>query len=228
LRVSKTIISPQSAERVKGMGLALLDLSTGEFLSTQFLGAEAWQQLQEQLAIFEPKEVLFPNSLTPLFNNVLKPAEHKSQQPERQTTQEKKPFPDSTSQLHQAMLTPLDDWLFGFEHAESLLRDQFGVVSLDGFGLSKKPFAISAAGAAVHYVNETQRSQASHLSEISYFEQSDFLLLDAPTIQNLELVSSASKQYGHCLFDILDETMTGMGARLLRQWLLRPSVKSGD
>jgi DNA mismatch repair protein MutS len=212
----------------EGMGLALLDLSTGEFLTTQFLGAEAWGRLQEQLAIFEPKEIIFPNSLTPLFNKALKSAVHHSPEPEKQSTQGIAPAPDAASQFHNALLTSLDDWLFGFEHAESLLRNQLGVASLDGFGLSEKAFAISAAGAAVHYVNETQRSQASHLSEISYFEQSDFLLLDAPTVQNLELVTSASGQSGRSLLNILDETMTGMGARLLRQWLLRPSVKIGE
>ncbi|MBI1761597.1 MAG: DNA mismatch repair protein MutS [Acidobacteria bacterium] len=219
----------------EGMGLALLDISTGEFLTTQFRGAEAWQQLQEQLAIFAPKEIILPHSLSPLF------AKPKSAEPAHtsviptettnpQISSESKttPLSDYRTASEQAALTHLDDWLFGFEHAESLLRTQLEVISLDGFGLAGKTFAICAAGAAVHYVNETQRAQATHLSEITFFEQHDALILDAPTVSNLELVSASNGSTEGSLFGILDETMTGMGARLLRQWLLRPSVKLGE
>ncbi|NOT62156.1 MAG: DNA mismatch repair protein MutS, partial [Acidobacteria bacterium] len=127
-----------------------------------------------------------------------------------------------------AALTPLDDWLFGHDHADSLLRTQLGVASLDGYGLTDKAFAVCAAGAAVHYINETQRAQAGHLSEITFFETSDALVLDATTVSNLELVQATDGIAAHSLFGVLDETMTGMGARLLRQWLLRPSVKLAE
>ena len=122
----------------------------------------------------------------------------------------------------------MDDWIFGFDHAESLLRSQFGVTSLDGFGLSDREYAVCAAGAALHYINETQKVSASHLSEISYFETNDYLVLDAPTVNNLELVVSQDGNQAQSLFGVLDETMTGMGARQLRQWVLRPSVRIGE
>ncbi len=216
----------------EGMGLALLDVSTGEFLATQFRGNEAWPQLQEQLAIFTPKEIVLPRSLLPLFAKKGNGSDGSQGSDETKPSVEDKskavPLSDYRSLSEQAALTPLDDWLFGFEHAESLLRTQLGVISLDGFGLADKQFAICAAGAAVHYVNETQRAQATHLSEITFFEQHDALILDAPTVSNLELVSASNGKTEGSLFSILDETMTGMGARLLRQWLLRPSVKLAE
>jgi DNA mismatch repair protein MutS len=190
----------------EGMGLSLVDLSTGEFLATQFHGENAWRLIQEQLEVFSPREIVHPHSLSPLL---------KSGQ-------------GTESFTENIACTPLDDWLFGYEHAESLLRSHLGVASLDGFGLAERVFAVSAAGAAVHYINETQKAQAVHLREINYFEPSDALILDATTVNNLELVNANDGVYTHSLIGVLDETMTGMGARLLRQWLLRPSVKLGE
>jgi DNA mismatch repair protein MutS len=233
----------------EGMGIALLDLSTGEFLTTQFSGEQAWQRIQEQLEIFAPKEIVFPNSLSLMFKHAREESgirspesgvsdlpNLKSDVSSRSSTSESGlRIPDSSSlsdssylQNSGLALAPLDDWLFGFEHAEPLLRTQLGVVALDGFGLADKVFAVCAAGAALHYVIETQKSQALHISEISFFEPNEYLVLDATTVNNLELVSANDGVLSHSLIGILDETMTGMGARLLRQWLLRPSVKQGE
>ncbi|MGE3435222.1 MAG: DNA mismatch repair protein MutS [Blastocatellales bacterium] len=230
----------------EGMGLAILDILTGEFLATQFHGETAWQRIQEQLEVFSPREIVFPNSLTPLLNSALRQSDRASQpdQPGQASgtnqalnstgyIEDITPKPLSLSDsgsyfLFDTTPTPLDDWIFGFDHADSLLRSQLGVSSLEGFGLIERKYAVCAAGAAVHYVNETQQTQASHLSEISYFETNDYLVLDAPTVNNLELVASQDGKQAHSLFGVLDETMTGMGARLLRQWLLRPSVKLGE
>jgi DNA mismatch repair protein MutS len=198
----------------EGMGLALLDLSTGEFLATQFPGDSAWQRIQEQLEVFSPREIIYPHSLSPLMKTS-RESDHS--------------LSDSAFYGDQNLArTPLDDWLFGYEHAEALLRAQLGVASLDGFGLGERVFAASAAGAAVHYIQETQRSQVAHLGEITYFEPSEYLILDATTVDNLELIAATDGITAHSLIGILDETMTGMGARLLRQWLLRPSVKLGE
>src|SRR5262245_42384439 len=190
----------------EGMGLSLVDLSTGEFLATQFPGEDAWQRIQEQLEVFSPREIVHPHSLSSLL---------KSGQGIEGISEN-------------LACTPLDDWLFGYDHAESLLRSHLGVASLDGFGLADRVFAVSAAGAAVHYINETQKAQAVHLSEITYFEPSDALILDATTVNNLELIHANDGVYTHSLIGVMDETMTGMGARLLRQWMLRPSVKLGE
>jgi DNA mismatch repair protein MutS len=235
----------------EGMGLALLDLSTGEFLATQFDGAEAWQQVQEQLEIFAPREVVLPNSLLPLirYSAASKEArkakqiggqrnnlgeqhnndeQHNNNEVSASTTTPEPLSDEGLLKNDKMVFTPLDDWLFGYEHAESLLRAQLGVSSLDGFGLQGRHFAIAAAGAAVHYVNETQKAQATHLGEITYFESNDHLILDPTTVANLELVTATDGQAAHCVMGVLDETMTGMGARLLRQWMLRPLVRLGE
>ncbi len=210
----------------EGMGLALLDLSTGQFLATQFLGETAWSRIQEQLQLFSPREIIFPKSLTPMLrpssSHEPSPADS-STEPATNDSMLSDPSPSATTTL-----TPLDDWIFGLEHAESLLLAQLGVSSLDGFGLSNRHYAICASGAAAHYINETQKAQAAHLSHISYFEPSDHLILDATTVTNLELVTANDGVAAHTLIGVIDQTLTGMGARLLRQWMLRPSVKLSE
>jgi DNA mismatch repair protein MutS len=198
----------------EGMGLALLDLSTGEFLATQIGGEGAWAGIREQLEIFSPREILYPGSFAPLVS-----AKQSGESGMAGSGT------GESSRLGSAVLTSLDDWIFGLDHADSLLRVQLGVTSLEGFGLAGKDYAICAAGAAVHYINETQKSQAAHLRGISFFGPADYLLLDPPTVSNLELVTSSGGGVRHSLFGVLDETKTGMGARLLRQWLLRPAIQ---
>ena len=216
----------------EGMGLALLDLSTGEFLATEFRGENAWQRIKEQLEIFAPKELLFPHSLAPLFGKKSKGHFTNTNLPhalKNESAEIPVALSDAGSrQFEELTLSPLDDWLFGYEHAEGLLLAQLGVASLDGFGLKGKSFAVCAAGAAVHYINETQRAQAGHLTEITYFESSEYLILDATTLSNLEIVEANDGNKAHTLLGVLDDTMTGMGARLLRQWLLRPSVRLAE
>jgi len=89
-------------------------------------------------------------------------------------------------------------------------------------------YAVSAAGAAVHYINDTQKAQAGHLSEIEYIEPTDALVLDPTTVANLELTVSSDGSSRHSLLGVLDETKTGMGARLLRQMILRPPVRTDE
>jgi DNA mismatch repair protein MutS len=96
---------------------------------------------------------------------------------------------------------------------------------LSGFGLEGKSEAIRAAGACLRYAQETQRVSGEHISEISFFEANDFMILDAITLKNLEIVESRKETNKRTLFSVIDETVTGMGARLLRSWLLRPSIK---
>jgi DNA mismatch repair protein MutS len=124
-------------------------------------------------------------------------------------------------------LTPLDDWLWQTEDCAALLMKQFGVKSLDGYGLTKKSEAIRAAGACLRYAQETQRAAAAHIADIVYFEPQDHLVLDQITVRNLELVEALGGA-GHSLLNVIDETVTGMGARLFRSWLLRPSIRRGE
>ena len=124
-------------------------------------------------------------------------------------------------------LTPLDDWLWQAEDCEALLVKHFKVRALDGYGLTKKTEAIRAAGACLRYAQDTQRAAAAHIADIVYFEPHDHLVLDQITVRNLELVQTTGGA-SRSLLDVIDKTVTGMGARLLRSWLLRPSIHRGE
>ena len=201
-------------------GVAFLELSTGEFFSTETSGADAWTKTCADIESFAPREILFPESLqllvessftspTPRFNS------------ESKNVFSIAPHPNKFS----AALTSLDDWLFHEEDCANLLKRQLNVRDLSGFGLDGKSAAIRAAGACLRYAQETQRVAAEHISEINFFEANDFMVLDAITLRNLEIVESRKEVNKRTLLSVIDETVTGMGARLLRSWLLRPSIK---
>ena len=97
-------------------------------------------------------------------------------------------------------MTALDEWLFQFEDCENLLKRQFKVRGFDGFGLDGKSEAIRAAGACLRYAQETQRASAEHISEINYFESNDFMVLDAVTLKNLEIVESHNSKSKRTLY----------------------------
>ena len=152
---------------------------------------------------------------------------HPNPLPMGEGTRPRSPTPDASGLA--AALTPLDDWLWQNQDCESLLIKQFGVRSLDGYGLTGKAEAIRAAGSCLRYAQETQRAGAAHISDIVYFEPQDHLVLDNITVRNLELVEAlGGGGASRSLLEVIDETVTGMGARLLRSWLLRPSLRRGE
>jgi DNA mismatch repair protein MutS len=108
------------------------------------------------------------------------------------------------------------------------LTNQFHVRELDVFGLRDRPQAIRAAAAALRYAKETQRAAAEHITDIAYFESVDSMILDPVTLRNLEIVEARNENASRSLFQLLNCTITGMGARLLRSWLLRPSIKRSE
>ncbi len=203
------------------IGLAYVDLSTGDFRATEFSGQHADARLRDELGILQPREILVPQP-TSLF-----PAA----------------APTTLNGLR-AVATRLDDWIFEPQYARRLLEEQFRVAALAGFGLDGHPQAAAAAGAVVHYLRETSMIGArrpeeasavpslrpagaglEHLDRIVYYEQQDAMMLDAVTVRNLELVEpAAGDDSAATLLRCLDETATGMGARLLRAWMLRPEI----
>jgi DNA mismatch repair protein MutS len=201
-------------------GVAFLELSTGEFFSTEAYGADAWAKTCADIESYAPREVLFPESLQVLM-------ESSFVNPTSKNTSESKNVVSIAplSNKFSAALTPLDDWLFHEEDCANLLKKQLNVRYLSGFGLEGKSEAVRAAGACLRYAQETQRVSAEHISEISFFEENDFMILDAITLKNLEIIESRKETNKRTLFSVIDETVTGMGARLLRSWLLRPSIK---
>ena len=118
----------------------------------------------------------------------------------------------------------LDEWPYGGDYASAFLLKHFDVKSLKGFGVEKLNLAIVAAGVALHYLNETEHRNLQHISSISRIEEDRFMWLDRFTVRNLELVSSANEN-ACTLVDILDQTSSPMGARLLRRWIIMPLKK---
>lgn len=208
------------------IGAAFLDISTGEFRVTQETGRDSWVRIRADLESFAPRELLFPASLGPLIKSGLSGKVHTSPLP---LDEDSKSAVTSISEYGIAStLTPLEDWLWQKEDCRNLLLEHFKVKTLDGYGLAKKDEATRAAGACLRYAQETQRAAAAHVTDLVYFEPQDHLVLDSVTVRNLELVESLAGGSGRSLLQVIDQTVTGMGARLLRSWLLRPCIKRGE
>ena len=203
-------------------GAAFLETSSGDFFTTEISGANAWQRICEEIEAYSPRELLFPRSMEQKVGQAFGMSKSADQTlfedtEARRTTE----FPAITS-------TPLDDTDFDETDAGRLLKQQMAVADLAGFGLDGKHLAIQAAGACLKYARETQRASAGHISDIKYFESADFMVLDAVTLRNLEIFESRGEKSKNTLFGVIDETVTGMGSRLLKQWLLRPSLKRSE
>ena len=115
----------------------------------------------------------------------------------------------------------LDDWIFTDDAANERLRKQFGTASLKGFGIDRMHEAIIAAGAILHYLDITRHTQTSHITSISRIEEEKYVRLDRFTVRNLELIDPLDPD-GKSLLNVIDRTVTPMGGRLLRRWLLFP------
>ncbi|PYS90059.1 MAG: DNA mismatch repair protein MutS [Acidobacteria bacterium] len=204
------------------VGAAFIDLSTGEFFATQTSGSEAWQKLRDHLDTFGPKEVLVAEGQSSSICENLGIKVPAVQPLLGSTTNNALVDPANP------LITAVQNSSFDLQSATRQLMKQFGVRTLSGFGLDGRDEAVRASGAVLSYVKETQKAAAEHICEIRYFETNDFLVLDATTIANLDLIKSRGDFRGRSLFDVIDETVTPMGKRLLKHWLLRPSVKRGE
>jgi len=210
------------------VGLAALDVSTGEFRATEFAGDDARQRVQEELEQLGARELLY-GSRAPLFETGRSRPATLADEPGLAV------IPAAGPQLPRAAAgrctyTPLDDWIFAPDHAIPLLENQFGVLSLEGFGLAGRTAAACAAGAILHYVRTTQRGRLDHVDRIGVYERQDCMVLDAVTVRNLELIEPlfAGTDAGVTLFRSIDSTLTPMGKRLLRAWMLRPSIDPAE
>lgn len=221
---------------------AFLDLSTGEFRVTQTSGADAWAQIRASLDSYSPRELLFPESIAPLVNEAygsgtlkrsMLPLPQDSEAEAKTVARISPATPSDTNNSSTDFplaLTALDEWLWQPSQCAELLRAHFGVHTLESYGLEERAEAVRAAGVCLHYARETQRAAAAHITDIAYFEAHDFLVLDAVTVRNLELTNSQNPDSGRAasLLGVIDVTVTGMGARLLAAWLLRPSLRRGE
>ena len=178
----------------KIFGLALVDLTTGDFLTTELENDSA---LLAELERLRPAEIIFPTEAISL-RDLLRGAFQ--------------------------ILSGYDDWTFAPETAFFTVKEHFKVASLDGFGLKDKTAAIGAAGGALHYLTQNLRRDVKHLTRISFYQRSDFLTLDYTTLRHLEILEPQHHDAPRnaSLYGALNKTVTPMGARLLRQWLSQP------
>ncbi len=185
------------AEPGPGYGVALLDLSTGEFSAAEYQGTVGRQGLCDELAILRPREIVTPDGMGDAAALV-------------------------TDARIDARVTTVEGWMFDQESARRTLLDQVQARSLQGFGLESHPSAVRAAGALVQYLRETQKVDLAHVREISFRAGADCLVIDATTIRNLEVLEAADGSRTGSLLHEIDRTLTAMGGRLLRAWLVRP------
>ncbi|MDM8532124.1 DNA mismatch repair protein MutS [Anaerolineales bacterium HSG25] len=178
-------------------GLAYVDITTGQFSATQLHQADIERVLLNEISRLKPAEIIMPDEATVISLTSLE-------------------IPHS----------PYETWHFELEQCDGVLKRHFGVATLDGFGLSDKPLAIRAAGAVLQYVADMQKAALAQITQLKLYSINNFMALDAATRRNLELtetIRNGTKQGS--LLDVLDQTITPMGGRLLRQWLHQPLLQ---
>ena len=175
-------------------GLAVVDLTTGDFKTTE---VESEAALLTEIERLRPAEIIFPSEAVAL-QTLLKGG-----------------FP---------ILNGYEDWVFAPETALFTVREHFKVASLDGFGLKNKSAAIGAAGGVLHYLTQHLRRDVSHLTVCSCYQRSDYLYLDGTTLRHLEVLDPLHRDAPRSatLYGALNRTVTPMGARCLRDWLSQP------
>ena len=180
-------------------GLALVDISTGEFLATELEGGNLLEEVSLELTRLPVAEVILPRE------------------------------EESNGKLHNLLKTYslpvnyVDDWNFMKENAYQKLVGQFQLHSLKGLGFENRELAISASGAIISYLEGTQKMALSHLLRLKFYSKKEFMVLDESTRKNLELLANVQDNTKQgSLLGVLDLTQTAMGGRRLRQYILEP------
>jgi DNA mismatch repair protein MutS len=183
----------------KTFGLAVVDLTTGDFRVTELDEPKA---LLAELDRLRPAELILPAEARSLAEQL---AGVRTQ------------------------FNAYDDWTFQPETAVFTLREHFKVASLDGFGLRGRHAAIGAAGAVLHYLTQHLRRDLAHLTRLGFYQVADYLVLDATSLRNLEILEPLHRDAARntTLFTALNRTVTPMGARRLRDWLTQPLAAVG-
>ena len=179
------------------IGCALIDLSTGEFTTAEYRGADGLQALADEIAVLRPREVVLPLEST---------------------------IADSLPDIArlQVPVTTTEAWGFEPEAARRALLDQLKTHGLEGFGLDNHGVAVQAAGGLLAYLRDTQKVDLAHVRTISYKAAADCLVIDPITLKHLEIVVGSEGTPQGSLLHEVDRTMTSMAGRMLRSWLLRP------
>ncbi len=191
-----------SERRIDGqrVGVAYVDLSTGEFEATEFIDDSAKNILLSEINRLHPAEVILPDNAR------------------------KQEFIDRLTEYHDRLaITPRPCWQFEFDEARRAVEKQYSTEKVTGF-IDQK-LVVNAAGALVKYLAETQKRALAHLNLVKTYQRDRFMVLDATSQRNLELVESLTGQENATLFNVLDDTETAMGSRRLRRWILQPLLE---
>ncbi len=190
--------SEKNSEKEMEMGVSFLDISTGEFLTTQFRDSENFEKLLSELARMHPAECILPPSL---YGNS-----------------------DLVDRLKgQTIVQVFAPEISGSEEAGEKLKHHFKVATLEGMGCEKLDFAVSSAWAALEYAQTTQLRDLGHINTLRTYSNSEFMILDSITLKNLEIVKNVRDEGdANSLYRILNCTKTPMGSRTLKKWLLKP------
>ena len=178
-------------------GLAFLDVSTGQFAATEFGGADARALLAAELSLLRPKELLAADGAD---------------------------VDGFLAEGSPCRLTRIDGWTLDPARARDVLCEQLGTTSLAGYGLEPSIAAVSAAGGVLTYLRDTQRTDLGHVRDIAVHAAADALLIDPVTLRHLNVIEGAEGGRPGSLLDEIDRTVTAMGGRMIRQWLVRPLV----
>lgn len=177
------------------VGISFSDISTGDF----FVYESRFSELNEQIQLINPSEILYQKKDKEILEKFL--------------------LRNSSS----IRLTKIDDWIFNLDFAKELLTNHFNTVTLKGFGIEGLTVGLVAAGAVLHYLQDTQKVNLSHINKISIYNPTEYMILDYSTKRNLEIISSMNDGGKEgSLLSILDETHTAMGGRLLKSWVSAP------
>ena len=188
----------------RGWGLALIDLATGELRLAE-REETARRGLLDELFKASPKEIVFPEGEEEKISRM---------------------FADGD--LRSALRSPLEAWAFEPAQARNYLMDHFRVKSLAGFGIEDQDLAVAAAGALLYYLKKVRKDSLALVNKISLIRAAENVILDAATIRNLELTRNLREgRTEGSLLEIIDFSVTSMGGRLLRNWLLRPLLDCG-
>ena len=207
-------------------GIALADLTTGDFFTTEVEGETA---LLTELQRLRPAEIIYPGEAAGvrelLRGGGRAPVEGTKPLSPSDGARGKTPTREGNAPAAFGwVLSGYDDWVFAAETALFTVRDHFKVASLDGFGLKDRTAAIGAAGGVLHYLTQHLRRDAANLTRLSFYQRSDYLALDFTTLRHLEILEPLhhDSPRNASLYGALNRTVTPMGARLLRHWLSQP------
>ena len=209
-------------------GLALVDLTTGDFMTTELENNSA---LLTELERLRPAEIIYPGEAGTLRDLLRGSGRNSNVENEPRSRPAATLSPPGRGEGSVALksnfgwiLSGYDDWTFAPETALYTVREHFKVASLNGFGLKDRTAAIGAAGAALHYLTQHLRRDVKHLTRLSFYCRNDYLALDYTTLRHLEILEPLHHDAPRhaSLYGVVNRTVTPMGARRLRDWLSQP------